>query len=156
MCVHLPQFAFKAILKHPNPFQCKKICLNTVGIITCSALNPSRCMKGIFFPSCFVCECCAPAPIKVSKRRLRPAGNTDVFISSSLILVRPSQRRSEKETRYHLCFRTLSSLLSPSSFFFFSFFFLTLLTVMLGGADAFTGSITIQIVFSLFGCRKTH
>lgn len=49
MCFYLLQFAFKAILKHPNPFQCKKICLNTVGIITCSLLNPSRCMKG-FFP----------------------------------------------------------------------------------------------------------
>lgn len=58
-----------------------------------------------FFSPHFMCECLAQALIKVNVRPLFSAGR-EVFISSSLILIRPSQHRSQEKTWYHLCFRT--------------------------------------------------
>lgn len=48
-------------------------------------------------PPYFMCECLAQALIKVNVRPLFSAGR-EVFISSSLILIRPSQHRSQEKT----------------------------------------------------------
>lgn len=154
MCFHLLRFAFKAIFETSQPFSVQENMLEYCWHNNMFSVEPIKVHERFFF--FFPLVLCVNA---ARQHQLRWARGGFVLLetqtSSSAARWSSSapQHRSEKETRYHLCFRTLSSLLSPSSssFFFSFFFFLTLPTVMLGGADAFTGSITIQIVFSPFG-----
>lgn len=108
-------------LKHPDPpLHGWETCLSTVGIITCWLLNPSGCVKGkmkncwqtLVRPSVlrrlpgYARECVAQQHHLEReseragdgvRRLLRPAGNADVFIRSSLILVRLSAQIAGRE-----------------------------------------------------------